>query len=238
MPNDEKNILVQQDSVRGLALDQRATDVVSSVLTGDHAKSALVTESSSGPSSAAIRIPSPDPIASLRTDDSQPERKKVTPKIDRSRTQAPDPRRRKVFVGSGRNLSPLSEQEVRKELEKVTVYVGEGNEFYATYSTAEAAEKLSVDIATITKWIKARRLVGFKKKSGEWRIPKVQIRQGQIAPDLDKVADFFGDSVHLWHYLVKKQLLGDERIRPLELHFRNEIEFAVGLAKGYGMEFM
>lgn len=238
MPNDGKTSLCEQDSLRGLALDQTATDVGSSVVTDDHTKSALVTVSSSGSSSTTHRLPTPNPVASLSIDDSHPERTKALPEIDSTQKHPLNPRQRKVFVGSGRNLSPLSEQEVRKELEKVTVYVGEGNEFYATYSTAEVAEELSVDIATIMKWIKARRLVGFKKKSGEWRIPKVQIRKGQIAPDMDKVAEFFGDSVHLWHYLVKKQLLGQERIRPLELHFRNEIEFAVGLAKGYGTEFM
>lgn len=238
MPSDEKTSLGEQDSLRGLALDQKATDVESLRVTDDHAKSTMVTGSSSDTSSATINIPSPNPVTSLGIDDSQHERQKALSKIDRTHKRSLNPRRRKVFVGSGRNLSPLSEQEVREKLEKVTVYVGEENEFYATYSKVEAAEKLNVDIATITKWVKARRLVGFKKKSGEWRIPKVQIRKGQIAPDLDKVADVFGDPVHLWHYLVKKPLLGDERIRPLELNFRNEIEFAVGLAKGYGMEFM
>ena len=238
MSKIEKKVAYEEESENRFRSRARKTDYTSFVTTEKRTGSSLTGCRQSGTEASSLRIVSPKTDEPLATDDSP-----LKERIEYAETQQTEqlkfkPQKEKIVVGSSQNLSPLTELEALATLEKTTVYVGEENELYATYSTEEAAEKLNVGTSTIINLLESRKLVGFVEESGEWRIPKVQIRNGQVAPALEKVAGYFDDSLHLWHYLVRKQLLGEERVRPLELHFQNEIEFAVGLAAGYGTDFM
>ena len=238
MSKNEKRVVYEEEAENRFQPSPRKSDYASFVLTEEQTESSATVGVQSGTESSSLRIVSPKTVATLAIDDSMPNEGSEHPSTQQTEQLKLKPQKEKIVVGSNQNLSPLTDLEAQETLEKTTVYVGEENELYATYSTEEAAEKLSVDIRTIINLVESRRLVGFVEESGERRIPKVQIRNGQVAPALDKVASYFDDSLHLWHYLVRKQLLGEEKVRPLELHFQNEIDFAVGLAAGYGTDFM
>ena len=238
MSKNDKRVVHEKESENQFRPSPRTTDYASFVLNEERSGSSTTVGRQSGTESSSLRIVIPNTVTPIAIDDSPLKAGREHSATQQTEQLKLNPRKTKIVVGSSQHLSPLTDLEAQEMLKNTTVYVGEENELYATYSTEEAAEKLSVDISTITNLIESRRLVGFLEESGEWRIPKVQIRKGQVAPALDKVAGYFEDSLHLWHYLVRKQLLGEERVRPLELHFQNEIEFAVGLAAGYGTDFM
>ena len=238
MSKNEKKVVYKEESENRIRPSPRKSEYASFELTEERTESSEKVGRQSGTASSPLKIVSPKSVAPLAIDDSLLNEGSEHPSTQQTEQLKLNPQKEKIVVGSSQNLSPLTDIEALETLEKTIVYVGEENELYATYSTEEAAEQLSVDISTIINLIESRRLVGFVEESGEWRIPKIQIRNGQVAPALDKVAGYFDDSLHLWHYIVRKQLLGEERVRPLELHFQNEIDFAVGLAAGYGTDFM
>lgn len=189
-------------------------------------------------SSTTLKIDEPTLRAKERNLDGK---RKVSERHSRDKKQYPF-KNSITIIGSSVNTVPLSDEESEEALSDFMVYVSEEDEekddFYATYSVNEAASALKEDINTVIKWLDAGKLVGYKRESGERRIPKAQIRNGKVAPALDKLTEFFVNPRLKWDYLVYEQSLGTERVRPLELHFRNDIKFAIGIAAGFGVDFM
>ncbi len=143
-----------------------------------------------------------------------------------------------VIIGDGGDMFLLSEEEAKAPLGVPFVRVGEDDEDYATYSVEEAATQLNISPAIVLGWIKHGKLVGLELGKRGWRIPKIQIRGKQIAPGLDLIKDYFVDSEDQWHYLVTPQLIEGKSTRPIDLHFQNKLDFAIGLAEGMGTDFM
>ena len=113
------------------------------------------------------------------------------------------------------------------------VYISEEDEekecYYATYSLEEAATALSIDVSTVSSLVNSGKLVGYGRKSGELRVPLAQIRNKIYAPALDKISKYFEAPKLKWDYLVYEQNVYNERVRPLEIHFRGDIKFAISL---------
>ena len=141
------------------------------------------------------------------------------------------------IIGDGVGVVPLSDEEAKAPLDIPKVYVGEENEYYATYSVNQAASKLNVEQSVVKRWINSGKLVGLVNKKGELRVPKAQIRDGRIAPYLDKLRHIFEKPADLWQYLVTEKLVQNEPIRPLDVHFQQNLRKALDLSVSLRMDF-
>ena len=133
------------------------------------------------------------------------------------------------LVGDGVGVVPLLDEEAKAPLGVPINYIGEENEWYATYSIEQAACELNVRNLVVERWIESGRLVSMVDGNGEARIPKAQIRNGQIAPDLEEITQFFSGPVNLWQYLVTEFHVENEMIRPTDIHFQKNLELALML---------
>lgn len=133
------------------------------------------------------------------------------------------------LVGDGVGVVPLSDEEAKAPLGVPINYIGEENEWYATYSIEQAACELNVRNFVVERWIESGRLVSMVDGNGDVRIPKAQIRNGQITPYLEDIRQFFSGSVNLWQYLVTEFCVENEMIRPIDIHFQKNLELALML---------
>ena len=131
----------------------------------------------------------------------------------------------------------LTDDEADKLWDKISVPQDPNNKYNQNYSLAEAARVLKMNLPTVKEWMEAGKIIGFKYRDNEWLIPKEQIRNGKVAPGLDKLKKFFRNSKVLWIYLTRKKYYQNESVVPLELHFENKLEVAVKKAEEYGMSF-
>lgn len=143
------------------------------------------------------------------------------------------------IVGDGVKFIPLTEEEAKAALEEVPIsYTDEDDEDYATYSIQEAAEALQTNIDKIVALVKEGKLVGLELDPSDWRIPVAQIRDGTVALGLEKIKDLFESSEDLWQYLVTEQFTKDGWIKPLEVHFRNDLKEALIMAEELDLEYL
>ena len=147
------------------------------------------------------------------------------------------PRRELVFGDNSVEIIPLTDEEAKKVWSKIVVPRDPNDPYYQFYTLLETAKILKIDLLIVKKWVKSGKIIGFKYKSNELRVPKEQIRDGQLAPGLEKVSELFSSADMLWAYLTRIQYVRNERLRPLELHFQNRLKLAVDNAAGYGMSF-
>lgn len=131
----------------------------------------------------------------------------------------------------------LTDDEADKLWDKISIPQDPNNKYNQNYSPAEAAKVLKMNLPTVKEWMEAGKIISFKDRDNEWLIPKEQIRNGKVAPGLDKLKKFFRNSKVLWIYLTRKKYYQNESVVPLELHFENKLEVAVKKAKEYGMSF-
>ena len=143
-----------------------------------------------------------------------------------------------VFGDNSVPITPLTEEEAKELWSKIVVPRDPNDPYYQFYTLLETANILKIDLLVVKKWIKSGKIIGFKYKSNELRVPKEQIRDGQLAPGLEKLSEFFSDADMLWEYLTRIQYVRNERLRPLELHFQNRLELAIDNAGGYGIDFL
>ena len=148
------------------------------------------------------------------------------------------PRRELVFGDNSVEIIPLTDEEAKKVWSKIVVPRDPNDRYYQFYTLLETAKILKIDLLVVKKWIKSGKIIGFKYKSNKLGVPKEQIRDGQLAPGLEKVSEFFSSADMLWAYLTRIQYVRNERLRPLELHFQNRLKLAVDNAAGYGMSFL
>lgn len=133
------------------------------------------------------------------------------------------------FVGDGLGIEPISEDEAKASLGIPTNYVDVDNEWYETYSVEQAACELGVQNFVVERWVGSGRLIGVLKDKKELRIPKAIIREGEIAPYLDRVYDYFENSIDFWQYLVTEVRIANQSIRPIDLHFKKNLELVIDL---------
>ena len=133
------------------------------------------------------------------------------------------------LVGDGFGIEPLSEDKAKAPLGIPINYVDVDNEWYETYSVEQAACKLGVQNFVVERWVESGRLIGVMKDKKELRIPKAIIREGEIAPYLDRVNDYFENSIDFWQYLVTEVRIANKSIRPIDLHFKKNLELVVDL---------
>ena len=141
------------------------------------------------------------------------------------------------ITGDGVGVVPLSDEEAKAPLDIPKVYVGEENEYYATYSLEHAGSMLNVEQSVVIRWINSGKIVGLVNKKGELRVPKAQIRDGRIAPYLDKLRHIFENPADLWQYLVTEKLVQNESIRPLDVHFQQNLQRALDLSVSLRRDF-
>lgn len=141
------------------------------------------------------------------------------------------------IVGDGAKMRVLSREEANAPLGVPVVVVGEEHEYYATYSVNEAAHLLEVCEKEIIEWVESGKLVGIDFDVSGLRVPKAQVRNGQIAPFLENFRHHFTNSKYVWQYLVSEQYVAGEWIRPLDVHFEDDFGFAMDLAYSQGTEF-
>lgn len=132
---------------------------------------------------------------------------------------------------------PLTEEESIALHGIPIIKLGEDHEDYATYSVDEAAAALKVGTSEVRALIAKGKLVGLNTESSNWRIPKAQIREGSFAPGLELIKDTFMNNVNLWQYLVTEQLGDVDWIKPIDVHFQNNIKLALEMADHLGTEF-
>ena len=141
------------------------------------------------------------------------------------------------IVGDGGKYPPLTEEEANAPLGVPIVYADEDDEDYATFSVDEAATALNVSASTVIDLIMAGKLVGLDLETTDWRVPKAQIRDGMVAPGLEKIKDTFLDNENLWQYLITEQLGETGWVRPLDVHFQNNIKLALEMADHLGTDY-
>lgn len=132
---------------------------------------------------------------------------------------------------------PLTEEESMALHGIPIIELGEDHEDYATYSVDEAAAALKVSTSEVKALIAKGKLVGLNMESSNWRIPKAQIRDGTFAPGLELIKDTFMNNENLWQYLVTEQLGDVDWIKPIDVHFQNNIKLALEMADHLGTEF-
>ena len=132
---------------------------------------------------------------------------------------------------------PLAEEEANALHGIPVIDLGEDHEDYATYSVDVAAAALNVSASDVKVLIEKGKLVGLETESSNWRIPKAQIRDGSFAPGLELIKDTFMNSENLWQYLVTEQLGDVDWIKPIDVHFQNNIKLALEMADHLGTEF-
>lgn len=143
------------------------------------------------------------------------------------------------IIGDGAKFIPLTEEEARAALEEIPItYPDEDDEDYATYSIQEAAEALITTIEKVVELVKEGKLVGLKLDTSDWRVPAAQIRDGTVAPGLEKIKDIFENTEDLWQYLVTEQCTEDGWIQPLEVHFRNDLKEALIMAEELDLDYL
>ena len=147
-------------------------------------------------------------------------------------------RKEVVFGDNSVEIIPLTDEEAKKVWSKIVVPRDPNDPYYQFYTLLETAKILKIDMLIVKKWIKSGKIIGFKYKSNKLRLPKEQIRDGKLAPGLEKLSKFFSSADLLWEYLTQIQYVRNERLRPLELHFQNRLKLAVDNAAGYGMSFL
>ena len=141
------------------------------------------------------------------------------------------------IVGDGVGVVPLSDEEGKLPLGIPVVYVDDKNEYYATFSVDQTASILEIEPSKVTRWIDSGKLVGFEDENGEMRAPKAQIRDGRVAPFLDKLAHIYEKPSDLWQYLVTEKRVQNERVRPLDVHFQEDLKRALNLSISLRMDF-
>ena len=204
-------------------------------------KSTTKTNSARG-TSAALRIDRTNSIPSLTPEEAK-SKEEISVKAEFKGTvrEYRDGDRHLIF-GSNYRRKPLTDDEAEARLKPYIVYISEEEEekdrYYATYSLEEAATALCIDVSTVSSLVNSGKLVGYKRKSGELRVPQAQIRNKTYAPALDKISKYFETPKLKWDYLVYEQNVYNECVRPIEIHFRGDIKFAIGLAAGYGVNFL
>ena len=142
-----------------------------------------------------------------------------------------------VIVGDAGEYPPLTEEEANAPLGVPIIYAEEDDEDYATFSVDEAATVLNVSTSAVIDLIMAGKLVGLYLETPDWRVPKAQIRDGVVAPGLEKIKDTFPDNENLWQYLITEQLGESGWVRPLDIHFQNNIELALQMADHLGTDY-
>ena len=143
------------------------------------------------------------------------------------------------IIGDGAKFIPLTEEEAKAALEEIPViYPDEDDEDYVTYSIQEAAEALTTNTEKVVELVKEGKLVGLKLDTSKWRIPAAQIRDGTFAPGLEKIKDIFENTEDLWQHLVTEQFTEDGWIKPLEVHFRNDLKEALIMAEEMDLDFL
>ena len=143
------------------------------------------------------------------------------------------------IIGDGVKFIPLTEEEAKAALEEIPViYPDEDDEDYATYSIQDAAEALITNTEKVVELVKEGKLVGLKLDTSDWRVPAAQIRDGTVAPGLEKIKDIFENTEDLWQYLVTEQFTEDGWIQPLEVHFRNDLKEALIMAEELDLDYL
>ncbi len=141
------------------------------------------------------------------------------------------------IVGDGPKMRVLSKEEANAPLGVPIVVVGEEHEYYATYSVNEIAHILNVGENEIVEWTESGKLVGVQFEISGLRVPQAQVRNGQIAPYLENIRQHFTSSKYLWQYLVSEQYIEGKWIRPLDIHFNDDFDYATDLAYHQRAEF-
>ena len=143
------------------------------------------------------------------------------------------------IIGDGAKFIPLTEEEAKAALEEIPItYPDEDDEDYATYSIQEAAEAINTNTEKVVEMVKEGKLVGLELDPSDWRIPVAQIRDGTVASGLEIIKDIFESSEDLWQYLVTEQFTKDGWIKPLEVHFRNDLKEALIMAEELDLEYL
>ena len=141
------------------------------------------------------------------------------------------------IVCDGREYVPLTDGESQALDGIPIIHLGEDHEDYATYSVEEAAVALNMSASDVKALIEKGKLVGLEMESSDWRVPKAQIRDGTFAPGLELIKDTFLNNENLWQYLVTEQLGDVDWIKPIDVHFQNNIELALDMADHLGMDY-
>ena len=141
------------------------------------------------------------------------------------------------IVCDGREYVPLNDGESQALDGIPIIHLGEDHEDYATYSVEEAAVALNLSTSVVKALIEKGKLVGLEMESSDWRVPKAQIRDGTFAPGLELIKDTFLNNENLWQYLVTEQLGDVDWIKPIDVHFQNNIELALDMADHLGMDY-
>ena len=163
-----------------------------------------------------------------------PRSKEVKPRVSNMEYTPLEPLH---IVGDAGDYPPLSEEEAIAPLGVPIIYADDDDEYYATFSVEEVAIALNVSASTIIDLITAGQIVGLDLETTDWRVPKAQIRDGVIAPGLEKIKDTFLDNGNLWQYLITEQLGETGWVRPLDIHFQNNIELALQMADHLGTDY-
>ena len=153
----------------------------------------------------------------------------------RKRSTSPE---KPLVLGAAVTETALTDKQAALPFTDDVESIGEDDPFFTTMSTTEASDILGVSRTTAIQWIEAGKLIGLKGAKRGWRIPRAQIRRGRLAPGLEAVSVHFGDAEEAWHFLVSDQLIGEDRIRPLDLLFKKQADTVARLAEGYGRDFL
>ena len=163
-----------------------------------------------------------------------PRSKEVKPRVSNMEYTPLEPLH---IVGDAGDYPPLTEEEANAPLGVPIIYADEDDEDYATFSVDEAATALNVSASTVIDLIMAGKIVGLDLETPDWRVPKAQIRDGVVAPGLEQIKDTFLDNENLWQYLITEQLGERGWVRPLDVHFQNNIELALEMADHLGTDY-
>lgn len=135
-------------------------------------------------------------------------------------------------------VRPRKASEAKAALDGLTSDVSSEDPYYKMLSTDEAAKALSVkQRQTILNWIKAAKLIGFKKAKRGVLVPAMQMRNGDIAPGVGDIIQLMGDPERAWHFLARPIVIEDERVRPIEKLFSGQVEKVLRVASAYGEHF-
>lgn len=142
-----------------------------------------------------------------------------------------------IRIGTLEAVTALKPAAAEAKLQSISRPAGANDPDYETLSTTEAGVLLNVTRPTILEWIKSGKIIAIKQAKRGWRIPAAQIAKGKIAPRVKDVIEAIGDAEAAWDFLVRDQVIGDRRGRPIDLMFARDADLVVSVAEGYGRDF-